>query len=27
MYMEGHRADGKTTWLKPYYYVLNDILC
>ena len=20
-------VDGKTTWLKPYYYVLNNILC
>lgn len=26
MYMKGHRADGKTVWLKPYYYVLNNIL-
>ena len=26
MYMEGHKADGKTVWLKPYYYVLNNIL-
>ena len=26
MYLDGHRADGKTVWLKPYYYVLNNIL-
>ena len=26
MYMDGHLADGKTTWFKPYYYVLNNIL-
>ena len=26
MYLDGHRADGKTIWLKPYYYVLNNIL-
>jgi len=26
MYLEGHRADGQTTFLKPYYYVLNNIL-
>jgi hypothetical protein len=27
MYLDGHRADGQTVWLKPYYYVLNNILC
>ena len=27
MYMDGHPTDGKTTWLKPYYYVLNNSLC
>ena len=27
MYLDGHRADGKTVWLEPYYYVLNNILC
>ena len=26
MYLEGHRADGQTAFLKPYYYVLNNIL-
>jgi hypothetical protein len=26
MYLDGHKADGKSTWLKPYYYVLNNIL-
>ena len=26
MYLDGHRADEKTVWLKPYYYVLNNIL-
>ena len=26
MYLDGHRADGKTIWLNPYYYVLNNIL-
>ena len=26
MYLDGHRANGKTIWLKPYYYVLNNIL-
>jgi hypothetical protein len=27
MYLDGHRANGKTVWLKPCYYVLNNILC
>jgi len=26
MYLDGHRADRQTVWLKPYYYVLNNIL-
>ena len=26
MYQEGHVADGQTVWLKPYFYVLNNIL-
>ena len=26
MYLDGHRADGKTIWLKACYYVLNNIL-
>ena len=26
MYLDGHRPNGKTIWLKPYYYVLNNIL-
>ena len=26
MYLDGHHPDGKTIWLKPYYYVLNNIL-
>ena len=26
MYLEGHPADGQTVFLKPYYYVLNNIL-
>ena len=26
MYLDGHRVDGKTIWLKPYYYMLNNIL-
>jgi len=26
MYLDGHRADGQTVFLKPYYYVLNNIL-
>ena len=27
MYMDGHWDDGKIVYLKPYYYVLNNILC
>jgi len=26
MYLDGHPADGQTMYLKPYYYVLNNIL-
>jgi len=26
MYLEGHTADGQTVFLKPYYYVVNNIL-
>ena len=26
MYLDGHAADGQTAYLKPYYYVLNNIL-
>ena len=26
MYLDRHTADGQTTFLKPYYYVLNNIL-
>ena len=26
MYLDGYRAGGQTVWLKPYYYVLNNIL-
>jgi DUF1365 family protein len=26
MYLDGHRANGHIIWLKPYYYVLNNIL-
>ena len=26
MYLDGHTADGQTVYLKPYYYVLNNIL-
>ena len=26
MYLEGHTANGQTMFLKPYYYVLNNIL-
>ena len=26
MYLDGHCVNGKTVWLKPYYYVLNNIL-
>ena len=26
MYLDGHRVDGQTVFLKPYYYVLNNIL-
>ena len=26
MYLDGHTADGQTVFLKPYYYVLNNIL-
>ena len=26
MYIDGHTADGQTVYLKPYYYVLNNIL-
>ena len=26
MYLDGHPADGQTVYLKPYYYVLNNIL-
>ena len=24
--LDGHRADGQTVWLMPYYYVLNNII-
>jgi hypothetical protein len=27
MYLDGHPTDGQIVWLKPYYYVLNNILC
>jgi hypothetical protein len=26
MYLDGYPADGKTVYLKPYFYVLNNIL-
>ena len=26
MYLDGHCADGQIVWLKPYYYVFNNIL-
>jgi len=26
MYLDGYLADGQTVYLKPYYYVLNNIL-
>ena len=26
MYLDGHTADGQTVFLKPYYYVMNNIL-
>jgi len=26
MYLDGHTADGQIVYLKPYYYVLNNIL-
>ena len=26
MYLDGHTADGQTVFLKPYFYVLNNIL-
>ena len=26
MYLDDHRADGHTVWVKPYYYVLKNIL-
>ena len=26
MYLDGYPADGHTMYLKPYYYVLNNIL-
>jgi hypothetical protein len=26
MYLEGFPTDGQTVYLKPYYYVLNNIL-
>ena len=26
MYLDGHTADGQTVYLKPYFYVLNNIL-
>ena len=26
MYLDGHKADGQIVFLKPYYYVLNNIL-
>ena len=26
MYLDGHTTDGQTVYLKPYYYVLNNIL-
>ena len=27
MYLDGCPADGQTVYLKPYFYVLNNILC
>jgi hypothetical protein len=26
MYLDGHTIDGQTVYLKPYFYVLNNIL-
>jgi hypothetical protein len=26
MYLDGHTTDGQTIYLKPYFYVLNNIL-
>jgi hypothetical protein len=26
MYLDGHTVDGQTVYLKPYFYVLNNIL-
>ena len=27
MYLDGYSANGQTVYLKPYFYVLNNILC